>query len=414
MKNKHPFYLHLARLGRFCLFAGILLVSTFSCEKNDDLNSGPPPVIKQVRLVDPAKKDSTFTQALPGTLVVIQGENLHATLDVYFNDMEAPFNAVYNTTNNLIVTIPADAPTEATNPKVSNKIRLVTTHGETTFDFVLLAPPPSISGMSNENATGGSKVRVYGSNFYLVQKVVFPGNLDGGSPQAAADGNSIEVTVPANVSTSGPIKVITKYGESTSVFPFGLKAGPRVMSNFDDQNTLEWGCSTSSDDSRFPSNAGQFALLEFKEVGANDAAWWNGGRSINTTKVQWVPSTDLGATLDSYAVKFEVFVKEKWNTGTLLLLKDYNWTYVARYAPWKVGDKVVDFSNDSWQTVTIPLSEFRTKENGIDGSGASASSIQSLVGDGLGSMHFFFVNDGSNAIPTMAIGVDNIRIVKIK
>lgn len=414
MKNKHPFYLHLTRLGWRCLLSGLVLLNTFSCEKTDDLHSGPAPVIKQVRLVDPAKKDSTFTQALPGTLVVIQGENMHSTLDVYFNDVEAPFNAVYNTSTNLIVAIPADAPTEATNPKVSNKIRLVTTHGETTFDFVLLAPPPSISGMSNENATVGAKVRVYGSNFYLVQKVVFPGNFDGGSVVASADGTSIEVTVPANISEAGPIKVITKYGQSISAFPFGLKAGPRVMSNFDDQNTLEWGCSTSSDASKFPDNAGQFALLEFKEVGPNDAAWWNGGRSINTTKVQWVPSADLGATLDSYAVKFEVFVKEKWNTGTILLMKDYNWTYVARYSPWKVGDKVVDFTNDSWQTVTIPLAEFRTKENGIDGSGASASSLQTLVGDGLGSMHFFFVNDGSNAIPTMAIGVDNIRIVKIK
>lgn len=414
MKNKHPFYLQLTQLTWLCLLCGLAILSTLSCEKNDDLQSGPPPAIKKVRLVDPAKKDSTFTQALPGTLVVIQGENLHSTLDVYFNDMEAPFNAVFNTATDLIVTIPATAPTEATNPKVPNKIRLVTTHGETTYDFVILAPPPSISGMSNENAAGGTKVKVYGSNFYLVQKVTFPGNLDGGSPVASADGTSIEVTVPANVSETGAIKVTTKYGQSTSIFPFGLKSGPRIMSNFDDQNTLEWGCATSSDGSRFPNNAGQFALMEFKEVGANDAAWWNGGRSINTTKVQWVPSTDLGATLNSYAVKFEVFVKEKWNTGTILVLKDYNWTYTARYSPWKLGDKAVDFTNDSWQTVTIPLSEFRTKENNIDGSGASAPSLQSLVGDGLGSMHFFFLNDGSNAIPTMAIGVDNIRIVKIK
>lgn len=410
MKNKHPFYLHLTRLG----WLSLLLWVTFACEKNEDLHSGPPPVIQKVRLVDPAKKDSTFTQALPGTLVVIQGENLHATLDVYFNDMEAPFNAVYNTANNLIVTIPADAPTEATNPKVSNKIRLVTTHGETTYDFVLLPPPPTITGMSNENAPASSKIKLYGFNFYLVQKVIFPGNIEVSTLSGSSDGSSVELTVPANIVGAGPVKVITKYGQSESVFPFGLKSGPRIMSNFDDQNTLEWGCGTSSDASKFPDNAGQFALLEFKEVGANDGAWWNGGRSINTTKVQWVPSTDLGATLDSYAVKFEVFVKEKWNTGTILLMKDYNWTYVARYAPWKVGDKVVEFSNDSWQTVTIPLSEFRTKENGIDGSGASASSLQSLVGDGLGSMHFFFVNDGSNAIPTMAIGVDNIRVVKIK
>ncbi|HEY9045065.1 MAG TPA: hypothetical protein VIN08_04185 [Ohtaekwangia sp.] len=31
------------------------------------------PVITDVRLVDPTKKDSTFTQAFPGTTVVVEG-----------------------------------------------------------------------------------------------------------------------------------------------------------------------------------------------------------------------------------------------------------------------------------------------------------------------------------------------------
>lgn len=395
----------------------IVLISVFgltACQ-DDELSGGGTPLIKQVRLINPDKKDSTFVKALPGTLIVIQGENLQSVLKAYFNDYEAPFNAVYNTANNLIITIPADAPTEATKANVSNKIKLLTTHGETTFDFILLPPPPAISSISNENALGGSTLTLYGTNFYLVQKIVFPGNIEVTNFTSSSDGSSISLTVPNNVTTTGTLKVITKYGQSESIGIFGLRKGASVLCNFDDQNTFSWGCNVGSDASKYPGNTGTFAVMEFNNVGKGDMGWWNGGRSINTNPVQWVAQSELNASLDSYAVKFEIFIKEKWNAGTIILAKDYSWNYVARYEPWKVGDNVVDVQTQGWQTVTIPLTQFKTKADGIDGTGNPPASIVSLVGgSGNGSLHFLFVNDGTNTVGTFNAAIDNIRVVKIK
>lgn len=56
------------RIAFFIIITAVI----FSCKKND---SGTP-VISHVRTVDPATKDSLFTQAIPGTLIVIQGNNL--------------------------------------------------------------------------------------------------------------------------------------------------------------------------------------------------------------------------------------------------------------------------------------------------------------------------------------------------
>ncbi len=395
----------------------IVLISVFgltACQ-DDELSGGGTPLIKQVRLVNPDKKDSTFVKALPGTLIVIQGENLQSVLKAYFNDYEAPFNAVYNTANNLIITIPADAPTEATKANVSNKIKLLTTHGETTFDFILLPPPPAIGSISNENALGGSTLTIYGTNFYLVQKIVFPGNIEVTNFTASSDGTSLSLTVPNNISTIGTLKVITKYGQSESIGIFGLRKGASVLCNFDDQNTFSWGCNVGNDASKYPSNTGAFAVMEFSNVGKGDFGWWNGGRSVNTNPVQWVAQSDLNASLDSYAVKFEIFVKEKWNAGSIFVIKDYSWNYVARYEPWKVGDKVVDVQTTGWQTVTIPLSQFKTKADGIDGTGNPPASLVSLVGgNGNGSLHLLFVNDGTNTVGAFNAAIDNIRVVKIK
>lgn len=53
----------------------ILLVCNFFTSCNDDEGSGVP-VIHHIRLVDPEKADSTFTDVNPGTMIVVIGENL--------------------------------------------------------------------------------------------------------------------------------------------------------------------------------------------------------------------------------------------------------------------------------------------------------------------------------------------------
>src|SRR6185312_8802316 len=134
------------KLLLFCIVAlGIL---QFGCKKN---SSGGAPVITHVRTVSPAQADSFFTQALPGTLLVIQGSGFDGLKAVYFNDSLAAINPVYVTNTNIIVTIPGGTQTAATDPNVTNQIKIVTGHGTSTFSFKVVLDPPVISSIAFDN-----------------------------------------------------------------------------------------------------------------------------------------------------------------------------------------------------------------------------------------------------------------------
>src|SRR5690348_16094398 len=101
-------------MRKLLVFSILAVTVLFSCKKNDG-GSGNP-MITKVRVVDSTKRDSAFTKAAPGTLIVIQGSNLSGLRQVVFNDTVAYFNPAYATDKNIIVTIPATAQTTATDP----------------------------------------------------------------------------------------------------------------------------------------------------------------------------------------------------------------------------------------------------------------------------------------------------------
>lgn len=89
------------------LFLIGLLVLPFlavvSCQNDDD---DAIPVIHYIRVTDPAKADSTFTDVNPGTMIVVVGEHLGGTQKVYINDQEVSFNRNYVTSTSIILTVP--------------------------------------------------------------------------------------------------------------------------------------------------------------------------------------------------------------------------------------------------------------------------------------------------------------------
>jgi hypothetical protein len=134
------------------LFVAIIIIAglaQFACKKMVD--GGSAPVITDVRSIDSTKRDSFFTQAVPGTLIVIQGNNFDGLQAVYFNDTLAAINLAYVTRNNIIITIPSTSQTAATNPKVPSVIKVVTDHGTATYSFTLYLPPPVIYSISLDN-----------------------------------------------------------------------------------------------------------------------------------------------------------------------------------------------------------------------------------------------------------------------
>lgn len=198
----------------FVLIAGAVISS---CKKNDG-GSGTP-VINQVRLVDTTKRDSTFKEAIPGTLIVIQGNNLGGLQAVYFNDTSAYFNPAYATNSNIIISIPASAQTAATDPKVPSVIRLVTSHGTTTYAFKLYLPPPAISSITLDNS--GTLVYINGTNFQGVQKITFPvpGNDTALSYTVNKTFTQITAAIPPGSPFKDSIRVFCTFGSGAYSYP---------------------------------------------------------------------------------------------------------------------------------------------------------------------------------------------------
>lgn len=200
----------------------ILVIATalfqFACKKN---NSSGPPMITNVRSVDTTLRDSLFSAAIPGNLIVIQGTNLGGLKAVFFNDTSAYFNPAYATNTNVIVYIPATAQTAATDPNVPSLIKLVTDHGTAMYNFKLYLPPPTIRSISFDNS--GKVVYINGNNFKGIQKITFP--IMGGADTARSytvdkTGTLITVEIPTRGTIfKDSLRVIATFGTAAFSYP---------------------------------------------------------------------------------------------------------------------------------------------------------------------------------------------------
>jgi hypothetical protein len=402
-------------ISRVMILLMIASIVFISCKKDE---TGLP-VITRVRLPDPDKADSTFIQADPGTLIVIQGENLGGLLHVYFNNYEASFNSVFATDNNIIIRIPADAPTEITDPDVPHEIRVVTNHGEATYTFSLTPPPPDVYYISNENATPGDEIYMTGIYFYLIEKIIFPGNVETTEFTVNNTADIITLTVPEGATETGNIKIVTSYHTVEAPMPFNDLSGEDVVCNFDDINTYIWGCQINSDESTFPGARGNFAHLVSTNISPGNYEWWGNNRVCYLDSTQVITPENLGNLFSEYALKFELYVKEIWNTGQITIVTQNDWNCRYIFAPWLINGVRTDFKTDGWLTVIIPLNEFKDDE----GTGDPASEFEDIFWDnGIARLGFAYMNltpdpDNEEAsaitLDNLSIGMDNIRIVNI-
>ena len=187
----------------------------FGCKKN----SSGPPQITSVRLIDSAKRDSVFNKAVPGTEIVIQGNNLDGATQIFFNDTAAYFNPVYVTGSHIIVTIPSSAPTAAASSSVPSQIRVVTDHGIATYSFTLYLPPPVITGIALDNT--GTMVVISGANFQGIKKITFPvtGNDTALAYTVNKNYTQISAVIPPGTAFTDSLRVYATYGVSAFAYP---------------------------------------------------------------------------------------------------------------------------------------------------------------------------------------------------
>jgi len=387
----------------------VLLATIFflqqGCKKDE--SSSAAPVITGIRNYVASPGDSLLTSVGPGKWVIISGRNLKGALGVYFDGvMASSLNAALFSDTSAMVLMPSVIAFPLVEASKLNTIRYVTTHGETTFSFPIVAPAPTISGISNEGANPGDSVKINGFNFFFIQGVKYAG-VDVTSYKASDDGTSISLAVPSGISTNGgAVSVTTKSGTVTTVYNVhDYVTG--VLNNYDGVNNFSWGVATSNSSVDFPGNNGKYGVFQVSNLAAGNGNWWE--RSINLNSAQWVPANKLQDTLSNYALKFEIFVKKPWINGSIQIVKDYSWTYAALYRPWKNSDgSSSPFTTKGWQTVTIPLSDFVTDK------GLPASKMTDLVGSGAGGTMIGFINNGSTVVADFEAAFDNIRVVKIK
>ena len=401
------------RVFNICILSVILVGTLFSsCKKNEGQQA---PVVNKVRLVDASKADSIFTQANPGTMIAIEGDYLNGATNIYFNDFEAYFNPVYNTKTAIIITIPAKAPTAAIDPNVINKIRIVTNHGETSYDFTLTQSPPVIYSISNENPNPGDSVIIYGANFYGVDKVIFPGNQEIAKISVDENGSAIRFLAPNDLER-GPLKIEALFGSIATLYDINNLNGPGVVNNFDDINTYGWGSPVENNPAEFPGNKGNYVVMS--GIGIADDAWYSAdGRAMYFPSINYVTPDHLKDPASSWAIKFDIFVKEPWTAGAIKLTPnpDIAKPYYYVYQPWKIGTATVPFVTSGWQTVTIPLSEFKlSKDTQNKADGDAAKFVGDLVdATGKNQLRYFLVSTPDNIIGKYRAAFDNMRIVKI-
>lgn len=368
------------------------------------------PVITGVRNYAPAPGDSVLQSLVPGQWVVLSGSNLTNAVQISFDGVPATFNSALLSDTSAVVLVPAVIPFPSVPAEKLNTIYYVTTEGATTFTFNIVAPPPTIASISNENATTGDSVYIYGLNFFFIEQITFAGTPVT-AYAASGDGTAIGFVLPA-LSQSGPVIITTQSGADTTVYNVN-NASTESLCNFDNVNTFSWGTNTDNSSANFPGNSGYFAILNNDVLPPGEGTWWNWQRSINTNDVQWLPVSSLNDPLENHALKFEISVPAEYNGTSIYIVKGYSFTYMARYEPWKdANGATFPFATKGWRTVTIPLSEFRKD----DGKGVSASSLTELLGSsGSGAINIHTKNFSSSPTATgLNAAIDNIRVVRIK
>lgn len=374
------------------LAAGMLL--TFQSCNDDDIDGAP--AISNVRLLDPTKADSSLSAAEPGSLIVIQGQNLGSVLKVYFNSFEASFNSALGSNSNIIVTIPTEAPTKAVDPAVPSKIRVVTKGGEASYDFVLTAPVPVISGLYSEFVKAGGNVVINGDYFYSIKSV----KLGSTSLQIVSSTvKQITAKMPANAAVD-IITVEGEFGTAKTTFKVNDSVTGNMV-NFDVPATtwnaeVCWGGVPIIPATDPQAISGKFSRIKQTKL---PAAGYNEAWVFSTCNFDFkLPAGDALTR----QFKFEHNIAEPWKAGKYDITIGAGGTeYVYSFQPWNTTEYAsTGYQTNGWKTAVIELSEFKSA------SGSTIADVSKVTD--------LKVSFGSAdvAIASFNGSVDNFRIVK--
>lgn len=391
-----------------------------------NINITGEPIISHVRKSGASSNNDIVNVLYPGDQINIVGYNLKNATEISFQGVVADLTKVVYTDTSAIVQVPVDfSGSDATK---ANTITYRTMIGEGTFPIKIVGPPVVLS-VSYEIPRQGDQVYLYGYNFISIQSLTFAGETIS-SYEVSADETSIGFIAPA-LTQSGPVVVTTLGGTYTTAYKVNdvnyiNGGGIGIIAN------MEWGdyfgyawwgggiLNSSDPNSGWPSYNADFGvgLGMYIELKSNilDGGAGDDGNAIRINDAAWVPTENLNDPGTSWALKFEINVAKPWKGGTICI-KSTNGNYMARYEPWQISSsKTISYTTKGWQTVTIPLSEFRAKDANLgDGKGLSITKVSDLLdtASGKGNLLLYLHNYGTAATATaFDAAFDNFRVVK--
>ncbi|MEP7095789.1 MAG: glycan-binding surface protein [Flavobacterium sp.] len=305
---------------------------------------------------------------------------------------------------------------------------LVAATGSYEFEVLIV---PEIYAVSNANPSQGDLVRVYGKNLNGVSSFTF-GSKAITDFTEDPDGFYVEFVAPDKGSyTNGPVKIVNSYGTVATAYDINTQNNKwlGLLANFewgDYFGYAWWGdiklASNMADfNGSMGTNTSQYVYFNTPVLGAGESKYAPLGNANDTSinkKNTWIPQENLSDPVENWGLQFEISVAKPWNGGTLYIRTEFAGdTYVARYEPWKIpgSNKTLAYKTDGWQTVTIPLSEFRSKVTTL-GDGEPPTRLNQLLGSsGASSYNMTLKNFASFKTTTgFYAAIDNIRVVKIK
>lgn len=287
--------------ARLLVLLAVLAIS--SCNNIVDYNDGyddgmkstGAPAIEGVYTPGDVELASPITSAGFGEYIMLKGYNLSNVKRVLMNDVEVDMNDIYATAEQAWFAVPSAAPTE-----ITNKITYVTALGETTFDFTVIIPDVTVSGLYNEMAPAGTAVKVVGSYFALhgfgakeTSKVTMNGTPLEVS-EVTDNGMVIQLPDDAQPNSTIDFEWVGTSGHQTISVPYARKA---------DLIYEDWSTAGNYGDAAFFVKDDPDALCgPYFRVNASLDAWsWNtliySGFNLNA---------DIAAHPSDYLLKFEV------------------------------------------------------------------------------------------------------------
>ncbi|PJJ07787.1 hypothetical protein CLU83_0990 [Flavobacterium sp. 1] len=301
---------------------------------------------------------------------------------------------------------------------------LVAASGTYEFDVLIV---PEIYAVSNANPSQGDLVRVYGKNLNGISSFSF------GSKAITAftedpDGSYVEFTAPDMWSyTNGKVTIVNSYGTVSTPYDINTQNNKwlGLLANFEwgDYFGYAWWGDISLAFGPVADFNGSMGTNNSMYVYFNTPVLDGGASKYaplgnSNTGNKWIPVENISDPVENWGLQFEISVAHPWDGGTLYIRTEFAGdNFVARYEPWKIpgSNKTLAYKTNGWQTVTIPLSEFRSKVVTL-GDGESASRLNQLLGStGASSYNMTLKNFASFKTTTgFYAAIDNIRVVKIK